>query len=71
MVIADLLANLSGNLLVVDSGASNEGFTEEANHLGLGGGLEADLAMLVLADALVEDSVGDLIAKLIGVALTD
>jgi hypothetical protein len=41
-----------------------------AYHLGLGGGLKAELAVLVLLDALVEDSVGDLIAELVGVALT-
>ena len=57
IVIADLLADLSCNLLVVDGRASNKSLTEEADHLGLGGGLEANLACLVLANALVKDSV--------------
>ena len=71
IVIADLLGDLTGNLLVVDGGAVNEGLTEEADHLGLGGRLEANLAVLVLSEASVENSVGDLIAELVGVTLTD
>ncbi len=50
------------------AGVSNAIF---AYHLGLGGGLEADLASGVLLEAGVEDSVGDLIAELVGVTLTD
>ena len=41
-----------------------------AYHLGLGGGLETNLALGVLSDALVEHSVGDLIAELVGVTFT-
>jgi hypothetical protein len=40
-------------------------------HLGLGGGLKANLAVGILSEASVEDTVRHLIAKLVGVALTD
>ena len=71
VVVTNLLADVSSYLLIVDGRATNEGLTEKADHLGLGCGLEADLAVLVLSDALVEDTVGDLIAELIRVAFTD
>lgn len=71
VVVTNLLADVSSNLLIVDGRATNEGLTEKADHLGLGCGLEADLAVLVLSDALVENTVGDLIAELIRVAFTD
>jgi len=50
-----------------------EGLSEAAftYHLGLGGGFEADLALGVLLEAGVEDTVGDLVAELVGVTLTD
>jgi hypothetical protein len=40
-------------------------------HLGLGGGLKANLAVGILSEASVEDTIRNLIAKLVWVALTD
>jgi hypothetical protein len=71
LIITNLSANVSGNLLEVDGGAVNEGLTEETDHLCLGSSLEAKLAVLVLTKALIEDTIRNLIAKLVRVALTD
>ncbi len=71
IIVSNLLANVSSNLFVVNGRASNECLTEKADHLGLGGGLETNFAVLVLSDALVEDTVRYLIAEFIGVAFTD
>lgn len=57
IIITDLLADFSCDLLVVDCTSIDESLSEEADQLGLGGGLNTDLAVGVDGEAGVEDGV--------------
>ncbi|PKI35564.1 hypothetical protein CRG98_044018 [Punica granatum] len=61
-------AGVTHDLLVVNIGLSGD-LTEDHDHVGLGAGLTGDLAVRVLLKAGIKDSIGDLVAELVGVAL--
>lgn len=57
IVVTDLFADFSSDLFIVDGSSINEGFTEKTDQLGLGGGLNTNLAVWVDGEAGVEDGV--------------
>ena len=70
VVEADARDGAAGDGRVVEPGVGGD-LAEEDDEAGLDRGLEGDAAALVLAQALVEHRVGDLIADFVGVAFGD
>jgi len=70
VIVTDVLDGVTDNLLVVELGLGGD-LTEDHDHTGLGGSLASNLGEGVLPEAGIEDSVGNLISDLVGVALTD
>lgn len=70
VIIADVLDGVTDDLLVVELGLGGD-LTEDHDHTGLGGSLASNLGEGILPEASIEDSVGNLISDLVGVALTD
>jgi hypothetical protein len=70
VIIADVLDGVTDDLLVVELGLGGD-LTEDHDHTGLGGSLASNLGEGILPKASIEDSVGNLISDLVGVALTD
>jgi len=70
--VADLAAHLTSNCFEVNLGfVEARHFTKKDNHAGFGGGLHSAFGVGVGFEAGVKDSIGNLIAKLVGVTLTD
>jgi hypothetical protein len=70
VIIADVLDGITDDLLVVELGLGGD-LTEDHDHTSLGGSLASNLGEGILPEAGIEDSVGNLISDLVGVALTD
>jgi hypothetical protein len=70
VVEANALDGVADDLLVVRVALSGD-LTEDHDHAGLGGSLTGDLGVRILSKAGIEDSVRDLIADLVRVALVD
>ena len=59
VVVSDVLDGIADDLLVVDGGSSGD-LAEDHDHAGLAAGLAGNAGGLVVLDAGIEDSVGDL-----------
>mmetsp|Transcript_19617 Transcript_19617/g.47519 ORF Transcript_19617/g.47519 Transcript_19617/m.47519 type:complete len:279 (+) Transcript_19617:1967-2803(+) len=70
VVVPDVLARLTHNLLVVNVSLGRD-LAKHHHHSGLGTCLAGDLGVGILRQAGVEHSVGHLVAQLVGVALVD
>jgi len=70
VVVADLLDSTTDDLLVIEVGVGRD-LAKDHDHAGLGGSLAANTAVGILAKALVQDGIGNLIADLIRVSLAD
>lgn len=70
VVVTDILDSITNDLLVVELGLGSD-LTKDHNHTGLGGSLTSDLGQRILGQASIEDSIGDLISDLVGVAFTN
>ena len=70
VVVADIPDGVTDYLLVVELGAGGN-LTEDHDHTGLGRSLTGDLGEGVIAQAGIENGIGDLIGNLVGVTLTD
>lgn len=69
-VVTNLLDGIADDFLVVEVGFCGD-FAENKDQTGLGGGLAGNFGEGVFFQAGVEDGIGDLVADLVGVALTD
>ena len=69
--VADLTADIASDLLEVNLVGGNASLTKEDNHASLGGGLHSDFGIGVYFKAGIEDAIGDLIAKFVGMTLAD
>mmetsp|Transcript_4551 Transcript_4551/g.8145 ORF Transcript_4551/g.8145 Transcript_4551/m.8145 type:complete len:279 (+) Transcript_4551:742-1578(+) len=67
---SDLPDLVTDDLLIVEVGGGGD-LTEDHHHVILGGGFTGDLGHGVGLEASIKDSIGDLIAELVGVALVD
>lgn len=70
VIVTDVLDGVSDDLLVVELSLGGD-LTEDHDHTGLGGGLTGDLGVRVLLETGIEDGIGDLVADLVWVTLTD
>ena len=69
-VVANVLDGVTDDLLVVEVGLCGD-LTKDLDHAGLGSRLASNLGEGVLGQAGVQDGIGDLVANLVGVTLTD